>query len=490
MYLGIDIGTSSVKIAILSEENQIISSCSSSLRVIRDKPFFSEQDPSSWIEATKKSLQKLPKVYRDSIKTIGLTGQMHGAVLLDKNAQVLRRAILWNDGRSDQECKELEKSVPSFKEITGNLLMPGFTAPKILWVKKHEPKIFDQINQVLLPKDYIRLYLSGDFATDLSDASGTAWLDVKNRTWSKKMLSASFLTENQMPKLYEGSDVTGTVSAKVARDLGMSPSTKIVAGGGDNACSALAVGVFEEGKAFLSLGTSGVYFVSKEKYLPKPDLGVHTYCHALKNLWHQMTVHLSSASCFSFLEKIHKAPIKELVDEAKNEPNKTHKVFFLPYLSGERTPYNDPYARGVFFGLSHRTTRAQMTLAVMEGTAFALKSGQKSMLAKEIKDIYLIGGGAKDLLWAEIIASILEKPLKIPKENIFGAAQGAARLARFQDLSMSYQEAFSPSKKEDTIYPIEKLFPYYRQKEGTFLDLYSSLKRDFKKIAQLEDFFD
>lgn len=274
---------------------------------------------------------------------------MHGATLLDASNQVLRPAILWNDGRSFAECKELEHKVPNFAEITGNLLMPGFTAPKLLWVQKNEPEIFSQVSKVLLPKDYLRFQMSGVYASDMSDSAGTSWLNVRDRKWSDEMLSTTGLTQKQMPELFERDEVTSQVTDAVAKEWGIGEKTPIVGGGGDNAASAISCGVISHGKAFLSLGTSWVYFVSSSTYKANPAGGVHTFCHCLPKLWHQMSVHLSSAACINWFKSITGKEIKELFQEVEEIVYHENRLIFLPYLSGIRTPYNDPTCQGSLF---------------------------------------------------------------------------------------------------------------------------------------------
>lgn len=281
------------------------------------------------------------------VKAIGLSGQMHGATLLDKNDKVLRPAILWNDGRSAEQCQQLEAQLPEVIKITCNRVMPGFTAPKVLWVKQHEPEIFKQIAKVLLPKDYLRLQISGDYASDMSDSSGTSWFDVKKRCWSKEILQACGLTEQQMPILYEGTEITGKILPAIAQQWGVSENTLIAAGGGDNAAGAVSMNVIQSGTAFLSLGTSGVYFVSNDSCQPNPEHGVHTFAHCLPNTWHSMNCHLSAANCLTWLAELTNSDLKKLIHNTEHH-QQSEPLFFLPYLSGERSPHNNPYARGAF----------------------------------------------------------------------------------------------------------------------------------------------
>lgn len=304
MYIGIDLGTSGVKAILLNEQGDVVASHTEKLTVSRPHPLWSEQDPEQWWSATDRAVKALGQQHSlREVKALGIAGQMHGATLLDEQQKVLRPAILWNDGRCGEECVMLENQVPQSRAITGNLMMPGFTAPKLLWVQRHEPEIFKQIDKVLLPKDYLRLRMTGDFASDMSDAAGTMWLDVAKRDWSDVMLAACKLTRAHMPALYEGSEITGTLLPDVAKAWGMQ-EIAVVAGGGDNAAGAVGVGMMNAGQAMLSLGTSGVYFAVSDGFLSKPESAVHSFCHALPERWHLMSVMLSAASCLDWAAKL------------------------------------------------------------------------------------------------------------------------------------------------------------------------------------------
>ena len=373
MFLGIDLGTSGIKTVVISNDGNIVCSAQAGLSVSRPHPLWSEQDPDHWWTALEECMRELAKeVPMSDIQGMGLSGQMHGATLVDKDGEVIRPAILWNDGRSANQCKQLELKVPGARKITGNIVMPGFTAPKVLWVKEHEPDNFARINKVLLPKDYLRFRLSGQYASDMSDAAGTSWLDVGKRQWSDEILHATGLTSDHMPALFEGNQVTGLLLPDLATKWGMN-QVPIVAGGGDNAAGAVGVGIVNPGQGMISLGTSGVYFVVADGYFSNPGSAVHSFCHALPQTWHLMSVILSAASCLQwYADNIVKASVIELLDELQQaDIDIQHNCFFLPYLSGERTPHNNPEAKGAFIGLSHSTTRAAMTHAVLEGVAFA-----------------------------------------------------------------------------------------------------------------------
>jgi xylulokinase len=435
VYLGIDLGTSAVKALLVDDQQREIEQVSVPLEVQRPRPLWSEQDPEAWWQATQSAVDSLRRQRRRelaAVRGIGLAGQMHGAVLLDGADAVLRPAILWNDGRSAAQCAALEAREPRSRDITGNLAMPGFTAPKLLWVAEHEPDIFRQVRRVLLPKDYLRLRLCGEHASEMSDAAGTLWLDVAARAWSPAMLAATGLSVEAMPRLCEGSDPTGVLRPALADAWGMRRDVVIAGGGGDNAAGAVGVGVIKPGQAFVSLGTSGVYFVAGARFAPNPRRAVHAFCHCLPHTWHQMSVILSAASCLSWVTTLtgaaSEAALLEEIVAADRDPG----VIFLPYLSGERTPHNDADARGVFFGLTHATTRADLGRAVLEGVAFAFVDGQDALRAAgtEIGDVAVIGGGARSLLWGRILASALDRPLRYHSGGDVGPAFGAARLAR------------------------------------------------------------
>lgn len=432
MYLGIDLGTSGVKAIVLNERGDVAAQAGVPLDVSRPHPLWSEQDPQSWWLAADKAVRMLDAGLRAQVRGIGLAGQMHGATLLGVDDRVLRPAILWNDGRSHAECAALEKAEPRSRQITGNLAMPGFTAPKLAWVRRHEPEIFDQVRSVLLPKDWLRLHLTGEKASDMSDAAGTLWLDVAARDWSDAMLAATGLTRGHMPRLHEGPEVTGALRADVAKGWGMD-RVPVVAGGGDNAAGAIGVGVISDGEALLSLGTSGVIFVATAQFRPNPARAVHAFCHCLPGLWHQMAVHLSAASCLDWAARQFglgsPADVLALAKQAK--PASGPEVF-LPFLSGERTPHNDPHMSAAWLGLSHDTTPARLSAAVLEGVAFAHADGIAALAEAGtlVERVALIGGGARSRHWGTVLAAALNVEIVYLAGGEVGPALGAARLAR------------------------------------------------------------
>ncbi len=432
MFLGIDIGTSGVKAVILDESGAVVGQGTAALSVQRPQPLWSEQDPEAWWLATTAAVQAIDPAMRRSVRGIGLAGQMHGATLLGEDDRPLRPAILWNDGRCDAECAELEEAVPDLRRITGNIAMPGFTAPKLAWVRKNEADVFDKVRTVLLPKDYVRLRMTGDKASDLSDAAGTLWVDVAARRWSDTMLAATGLSEAAMPRLYEGSEITGTLRADVAELWGI-PPVPVVAGGGDNAAGAAGVGVVKDGDALLSLGTSGVIFVATDDFRPNPARAVHAFCHCLPNMWHQMSVHLSAASCIDWVARLTGAAgAADLFARAEAAGPGTGGEIFLPYLSGERTPHNDARVRGAFLGLDNDTDAGRLAQAVLEGVAFALADGLDALrdAGTQVQQLSVIGGGARSGYWGRIIAAAFDTPLVYLKGGEVGPALGAARLAQ------------------------------------------------------------
>jgi len=488
LYLGIDLGTSGVKLVLADEEQRVVAQATAELEVSRPHPLWSEQDPEAWWDATCQAMDRLRSDHArplSAVRGIGLSGQMHGATLLDASDRVLRPAILWNDGRSGEACRELMRRLPEVSEITGNLVMPGFTAPKLLWVSEHEPEIFARVARVLLPKDYLRLRLSGDPASEMSDAAGTLWLDVAKRAWSPAALEATGLDERSMPALHEGSEPTGQLRPELARRWGMREGIAIAGGGGDQAAGAIGVGVVEPGQAFLALGTSGVFFVAGDAFAPNPSQGVHAFCHCLPGRWHQMSVVLSAASCIAWVAALTGARDEEalMAEIAASRPGASAPLF-LPYLSGERTPHNDPHAKGVFFGLTHEHGRAELGWAVLEGVAFALADGQAALLAggTRIGDVAVIGGGARSELWGRILASALGRTLSYAAEAEVGPAFGAARLGRLAATGESAAELCTPPPVERVIEPDPQLEARCRERHETFKRLYRLLRETFPAL--------
>ncbi len=485
MFLGVDIGTSGVKAVLVDDRGAIAAQASAPLTVSRPQPGYSEQDPEDWWQATVAAVRTLPAQLRSAVQAVGLSGQMHGATLLDERDRPLRPAILWNDGRSAAECIELERREPRSREITGNLMMPGFTAPKLLWVAKHEPDLFRRTAAVLLPKDFIRLRMTGEKVSDMSDASGTAWMDVGRRDWSEPLLEATGLGRSHMPRLVEGSRPSGTISAAAASELEV-PPVVVAGGGGDNAASAIGLGVVLPGQSFLSLGTSGVLFVVTDRFLPNPDRGAHAFCHCVPERWHQMSVMLSAASVLDWAAQLLGSnDLPRLVESARHVGLNRHSPYFLPYLSGERTPHNDPQARGVFFGIRPDTQPADLIAAVLEGVALGFADGLDVLVEKGgfVGDITVTGGGARLPYWGELLAAALNRPLTYRVGGEVGAALGAARLARLASTG-ELPEAVSVAPAVDrAVRPDPALASLLASRRGSFTELYRQLKNLFAEYS-------
>lgn len=484
MFLGIDLGTSSVKAVVLDENERIAAQASAPLGIQRPHPLWSEQNPEEWWHAAVEAVRALPADVRKAVRGIGLSGQMHGAVLLDRKDQVLRPAILWNDGRCEAECAELEKNEPKSRQITGNLAMPGFTAPKLLWVKKHEPEIFGKVASVLLPKDYLRLRLTGEKIGDMSDSAGTLWLDVEKRDWSDAMLKATGLNKSHMPSLVEGTQAAGKLKSDVALLLGLD-EVVVAGGGGDNAASAVGSGVISPGQAFLSLGTSGVLFVVTDKFRPNAEKAAHAFCHAIPNRWHQMSVMLSAASALDWAVSIGNFGHVVTATQAAQETGlKKTTPIFLPYLSGERTPHNDPFARGVFFGISGESSGADLINSVLEGVALGFAEGLDSLIeaGSEIAEINVVGGGSRLNYWNELLASALNRPLTRRSGGEVGAAFGAARLGRIAVTNEDPRSVCIAPPVERVIAPNKELAELMRHRRPVFASVYRQLKSVFREF--------
>jgi xylulokinase len=480
-YLGIDIGTSSVKAVLIDERQFALASASSPLKLSRPKEGWSEQNPEDWWKATQAAVaavgKRARKAFRE-VEAIGLSGQMHGATLLDSSDKVIRPAILWNDGRAGNECRELEAAEPRLRDIAGNIAMPGFTAPKLLWVKKHEAMNFRKVAKVLLPKDYIRFRLSGDHASDMSDSSGTLWMDVGRRAWSAELLAATSLGEEHMPKLFEGTEATGQLSGELQRKWGLLRRPIIAAGAGDNAAAACGIGAIETQDSFVSLGTSGVLFVSTKEFLPNTAHAVHAFCHAVPDKWHQMGVILSATASLEWLAGIIGVPAPRLIKTLGSRVKGPSPVLFLPYLSGERTPVNDEKARALFCGLGHESDRNALTQAVIEGVAFAFRDCLESLRAAgaDIKRATAVGGGSKSRLWLRTIATVLGIPIDVPAAGDFGAAFGAARLAMVAASGAHYGTILSRPKMSLHVDPDAASREAYEAAYASYKQIYPAVR--------------
>jgi xylulokinase len=481
VYLGIDIGTSGVKAVLVNEAGAIVATTSCDLALSHPVALWSEQDADSWVDAAVHAVDDLAAAHpreMSGVRGIGLSGQMHGAVLLDADGRPLRPGILWNDGRSHAECAELERRCPSLHAIAGNLAMPGFTAPKLLWVARHEPEVFARVAKVLLPKAYVRYRLTGEMVEDMSDASGTLWLDVGRRRWSETVLEATGLDLQHMPRLVEGSDVSAILSPDFARRWGMAQSVVVAGGAGDNAASAIGLGAIAPGGAFLSLGTSGVLFRVTDRFAPAPASAVHAFCHALPGLWHQMGVMLSAAASLAWLANVMATPASALLAPLGEVVDQPSRVKFLPYLDGERTPHNDAAAAGAFVGLRSATGRDDIVQAVLEGVAYAARDNLDALgsSSSEIMEVDLVGGGSRSALWAQIIADVLGIPVHRVEEGEVGAALGAARLGRLAATGEDPAKVCTRPQRLATFMPRASAVSAYDENYRPWRKLYPALK--------------
>lgn len=463
-WLGLDAGTSSVKALLVNDGQRVLAEASAPLDVQRPHPLWSEQDPAAWWQAVEDAVAAIRAHAPDgwgALRGIGLSGQMHGAVLLDAHDAVLRPAILWNDGRSFAECAELERRVPDFRARASNRVMPGFTAPKLLWAQRHEPEVFRHTATVLLPKDWLRLRLAGEKASDMSDASGTLWLDVGARDWDDALLAACGLGRQHMPRLVEGSDAAGVLRPALAAAWGLAGRRVVVAGGaGDNAASAVGIGAAAPGRGFLSLGTSGVVFAATGRLVARPERTLHAFCHALPEQWHVMSVALTASSALSWVAGVlgegNIPALLARVEAAAAAPGWGEGApVFLPYLTGERTPHDDPGATAMFAGLRPDHGPEALAYAVLEGVAFALADGLDVVREAGVAlgSCALVGGGSRNPFWAQMLADVLHLPLQVPEASAGGASLGAARLAMLAGGAGSVAEVCAPPPLARTVQP-------------------------------------
>ncbi|MTH96216.1 xylulokinase [Roseibium sp. RKSG952] len=479
MYVGLDLGTSSVKAVLIDELQQVVGSAGVELSVARPYDGWSEQDPESWWQAALEAVDSLkahhPKQMA-GLKAIGLSGQMHGATLLGSDDRPLRPCMLWNDVRAAKQCAELQRAEPAFNARGGNLVMPGFTAPKVQWVREREPDVFAAISKVLLPKDYIRLKLTGDHASDMSDSSGTLWLDVARRDWDDALLAATGLDRSHMPRLVEGTEISGTLLPGLCRRWGISGTPVIAGGAGDNAAAACGIGAVTPGSAFMSLGTSGVLFATNDRFSPNIADGVHAMCHALPGTWHQMGVILSATDSLNWLADVLKMSPAGLTGSLR-DVEAPADVLFLPYLGGERTPHNDADIRGAFCGLSHNSDEAGLTHAVLDGVAFALRDCKRALEVggTSIDRLTVVGGGSNSGIWLKIIANVLKCPVELPEDGSIGAAMGAARLGQVA-AGQSVSRVFAAPNVLKVIEPEPELAEAYEAAYQRWLRFYPAVK--------------
>ncbi|MEY3080646.1 MAG: xylulokinase [Pseudomonadota bacterium] len=485
MYLGLDFGTSSVKGVLIDVKQKIVATASAPLKVSRPQPGWSEQNPEDWWKACNtvvKTLGKMKPKAIAAVEGIGLSGQQHGATLLGKDGKALRPCILWNDARSFRECEDIEKAESRAREISGNIPLAGFTAPKLLWVKKHEPKIFSQVAKVLLPKDYIRFRMTGDCASDMSDSSGTYWLDIAKRDWSDKLLAAGSMSIDQMPKLYEGTDATGRLTPAVARAWGMPKRPVVAGGGGDNAAAACGIGAVTDNSALVSIGTSGVLFVSNDTFRPNAGRAVHAFCHAVPGTWHQMGVILSAAASLEWLATILGKPAPKLTGALGNTLTGPSPALMLPYLSGERTPVADAQVRGLIMGLGHESDHKTLTHAALDAVAFAFRDSLEALkdAGTEVKRVTAVGGGSKSELWLKIIATVLGVPVDLPAAGDVGGAFGAARLGLIAATGADFRKVLTAPKTARTIKPEPKARDAYEAHYRRYASIYPAIKEIYR----------
>jgi len=480
MYLGIDLGTSGVKAMLIDADQKVVGSASSrEVATSRPHPGWSEQDPADWIRATEEAVAGLRAAHPAAfaaVRGIGLSGHMHGATLIDAEDKVLRPCIMWNDTRSHKEAAALDAD-PRFRRITGNIVFPGFTAPKLAWVKANEPAVFAKVRRVLLPKDYLRLWLAGEHLSEMSDSAGTSWLDTGARKWSAELLAATDLDESRMPGLVEGTEAAGILRPALASAWGLGEGVVIAGGAGDNAASACGMGTVREGAAFVSLGTSGVLFAANARYLPNPESAAHAFCHALPDTWHQMGVILSATDALNWHSRVTGTSAADLTAELGEGLKAPSSVTFLPYLSGERTPHNDAAIRGAFLGLGHESGRAVLTQAVLEGVSFALRDNLEALKSAgtKLSRVTAIGGGSRSHYWLKSIATALDLPVDLPADGDFGAAFGAARLGLIAATGANPAEVLTAPATAETIEPDAALTAAYEDAYQRYRRLYPAI---------------
>jgi len=479
-YLGIDLGTSGLRALLISDTQEIIGSTEHSYTSEHVKSGWSEQDPAHWTSAFDAAARELGAKHPEfaDLKAIGVAGHMHGATLLDTAGQVIRPCILWNDTRSHSEAKGLDQT-DGVRTLSGNIIFPGFTAPKLLWVQRHEPQNFARIDKVLLPTAYLNFYLTGDYVADMSDSAGTSWLDVTKRDWSADLLEAGQMRADQMPRLVEGSQPGGVLRADLAKKWGVAKDVLVAGGAGDNAAAACGIGALNEGDGFLSLGTSGVLLAARDGCFPAPASALHTFCHAVPNRWYQMGVMLSAADSLNWLSSITGRSAPDLTGALGNTLRPPGAVQFLPYLSGERTPHNDADIRGSFTGLDIATSVEDLTQAVLEGVAFGLRDSLEAfrLTGTQIEQLWAIGGGSKSKYWLDLIATVLNLSLDRPKAGEFGAAVGAARLAIMAKTGARAESVMTTPQIAESISPDTAMIAAYDKAYDAFRAAYPIIKK-------------
>ncbi len=476
MYIGLDLGTSGLKAVLINDAQTIIAEAHAPLTNARPQAGWSEQDPADWITAAGDVMVALCAQHAlDAVRGIGLSGQMHGATMIDAAGQPLAPCMLWNDTRAADQARAMDADA-AFRDITGNIVFAGFTAPKVGWVSTHHPATFAKIDKVLLPKDYLRLWLTGDAVSDMSDAAGTSWLDTAKRDWSDDLLGKTGLTRDHMPGLVEGSAPSGTLRDTLAAAWGLPKGVVVAGGGGDNAASAVGVGVVKAGDAFVSLGTSGVLFAASDAYQPDAASAVHTFCHALPDTWHQMGVILAAADALNWYAARVGQDAATLT-QALGSLTAPSRALFLPYLGGERTPHNDADIRGAFLHLDHGHDNAAMTRAVLEGVTHAFVDNFNALKSTgtQINRLIGVGGGTKSAYWVKAIATALDMPIDIPVAGDFGGAFGAARLGMMAATGAGADIATTPDIAH-MVEPDATLTPAFAEAHSRYRAAYQALK--------------
>lgn len=491
LYIGVDLGTSACKFLLVDEKGAVLNTVSEEYPLEFPRPGWSEQNPVDWYTAVRKGIPKLMEGYpADQVAGIGCAGQMHGLVVLDEKDEVIRPAILWNDGRTGEEVKYLNETIGTerLSELTGNIAFAGFTAPKILWMRKNEPELFERIVRIMLPKDYLVYMLTGANVTDYSDASGMLLLDVENKKWSAEMCEICGISESQLPKLLESWEAAGTLKPEIAKELGLPENVVVCAGAGDNAAAAVGTGTVGEGGCNISLGTSGTIFISSDKFSVDPKNGLHSFAHA-DGGWHQMGCMLSAASCNQWWEEEIIGTDDYAAEQAPITDEKlgTNDVFFLPYLMGERSPINDTDARGTLTGMRMDTTRADILQAILEGVAFAIRDSFEVARDQgiDIPRSNIVGGGSKSPLWKKITANVLGIPLDTT-ETEQGPGYGGAILAMVAAGQYPSVQAATDDlvKTKDTLYPDPELTKRYDERYSKFREIYPAMKNLFRKLNE------
>lgn len=488
--LGLDIGTSAVKAVLVDYAQVVRASVSAPLTTSRPRPGWSEQQPDDWVEAVRAALGQLRAQVAAEfarVRAIGLSGQMHGAVVLGGDGKPLRPAILWNDARAAAECAELLTAMPELPMVAGVPPMPGLTAPKLLWLRKHEPSAFAAIKTVLCPKDYVRLYLTGERCTDMCDAAGTLWLDQARRCWSAEAVAASGLRNEQMPRVIEGTEISGVVRPELCAEFGWMPGVIVAGGSGDSAAAAVGLGALAGGDAFISLGTSCQLFATSHAYRPRPETLVHAFAHCVPGSWFQQAAMLNGASCLAWVASVlgREGDIDGLLREVAAGPPGPGEVLFLPYLAGERTPHNDPAARGVFFGLSASATGVDLTRAVLEGVAYSIREARDVLAAAgtELRAVGVTGGGTRSALWLQIISDVTGLELSRLDGAELGPAFGAARLARVALTGEAVEAVCVKPTVADRFMPDTQTAAAYAAGFERYRRLYAALRPEFQRAS-------